>query len=800
MPMSPRSKRFALPSLAAVAAVLTSAPAHAVDGVLKAWGRNTAGQTTIPVGIGKVKYAAGGVGFSLAIKSDGTVVAFGDNAANQTTLPSDLGKAIRVAAGSQHGLAILENNSIRGWGNNLSGQITIPVDLLSAKEIAAGGLHSMALTSANAVRCWGDNTDGQCTVPVGLGTAKAIGAGTGFSIAIKSDGTLFAWGSNAQGQTTVPGDLGTASSAAAGSAHVVVLTELGEVRCFGDNASNQCVPPGGLTNVYAVAAGGNSSFALRKNGTVVGWGDNADAQTTIPGTLQQSSFIAAGGSHVLAIEADPTDCNSNGTRDELEIRDDPDLDCTGDGRIDSCTDESVQQSASQVAPFGSASTASLTINNSPTPLDKVEVSIEVRADLGSSLEYLILSINDTVVDYLFNVGGIDCTSTSQKAKVLIPSADYVALLDDDRRAVFRIRASPFVSAAECPSGYVNFSVRFRTDVADCNDNGTPDACELADGLINDDNDNGIPDTCERFTKGDHDGDLNADFVTFNPANRLISVRYLDGVSVLDADALEKPVGSGWVPAIQADFDGDRRPDFLLRNTQTGKNVIWLMDGTTVAAAAETGYALPSNVTLLAATDLDGDGDDDLVWLSNSDNKVYFWRMAGVLRVGGGLLSDATGSYFLGAGDIDGDGDGDLLFRGTASRRTVAWVIQNAAVQSKTPIAGGSLLGPEWEGRGVADASGDGKADLFIRNRDTGALFCWYLNGPTRTEGGQVGTYSPGTGIDVAAILDIDGDETVDVLWKEVNGNRVFGWILNGRTFVSGGQLTTLQNGVTIIRQ
>ena len=43
---------------------------------------------------------------------------------------------------------------------------------------------------------------------------------------------------------------------------------------------------------------------------------------------------------------------------------------------------------------------------------------------------------------------------------------------------------------------------------DCNGNGIPDACDIANGSSSDDNGNGIPDECEGGCSGDYDGSGN----------------------------------------------------------------------------------------------------------------------------------------------------------------------------------------------------------------------------------------------------------------------------------------------------
>ena len=382
--------------------------------------------------------------------------------------------------------------------------------------------------------------------------------------------------------------------------------------------------------------------------------------------LEPVTQIAAGGSHTLAIEAAGADCDKDNIRDEIEIRDDPGLDCNSDGVLDSCiaaefTDESVE-----VSPFGSGDTITLSIIDSPRPMLPVQIEIEIRADLGSSIEYLVLSLNDVDIDYIFNAGGKDCPTTSQFCKLSYPAADYIALLTDNGDAVFELRASSFVSTVECPNSFATLAVNFETDSADCNGNGLPDMCELLSGDVPDADGDGVPDTCQGTAKGDHNRDGIADLTFFNPSTRRIVFSYLEGTTVSESLPAIDAVGNGWLPIAQADIDGDGESDFILRNATTRQTYGWLMDGTAIASSAEIGYALPTNVQFLTMADVDGDDDDDIVWIDNTDKKIYAWRLAGTVLVGGGLIGNSTGTVFAGAGDIDADGD-DIVFYADESR-------------------------------------------------------------------------------------------------------------------------------------
>ncbi|MFM7134548.1 MAG: FG-GAP repeat domain-containing protein, partial [Planctomycetota bacterium] len=468
------------------------------------------------------------------------------------------------------------------------------------------------------------------------------------------------------------------------------------------------------------------------------------------------------------------------------------------GTLDACTPQAIEEFSEETAPFGTGDTVALVINDSPTPLLPVEIEITVKADLGSSLEFLILSLNDVDIDYVLNYGGKDCPTDAQVCKIYIPAEDYAALLDENRVAAFELRTSAFVSSVECSSSFASMAVRFRTDTADCNNNGTPDLCEIDSGDVEDAEGNGVPDNCERVVRGDQNRDGKADLVYFNPATRRIVFQYLNGLSTEDTQGVLTTVGNGYTVVAQGDLDGDGQPDYVLRGNTNGLTYGWLMDGADVSSFAQMGYTLSSTrYTVLTMADVDGDGDDDIIWLDGNDKKVYAWRMAGTTLLGGGLIANSTGLAFLGAGDVDNDGDDDFLFKNTTTGITRCWVIEDGAVALDVPVSGGATLPSQWQGRGMADVNGDGKEDLFWRNSTTGALFVWYLDGTTQIGGGQVG-YNPGPSVDIATIGDLDGDGDPDLLWRAPSGAQVFAWILDERTFVNGGVLVTIPTAATVI--
>ena len=247
------------------------------DGTVAAWGDNYYGETTgfptqtspyqavaNPVTLSgliltNVVALAAGNTFALALRSDSTVAAWGDNTFGQATVPVGLTNVIAITAGEVFAVALKSDGTVVEWGYGLGG---VPDGLENVVAIAAGGNTALALRRDGTVVAWGDNTYGQATLPVGLTNVTAITAGSDFALALRSDGRVVAWGSNIAGQTNVPAGLTNVVAIAAGDFHTVVLEQAGTVVAWGDNGPGESDVPAGLNGVTAVAAGGKHTVAL----------------------------------------------------------------------------------------------------------------------------------------------------------------------------------------------------------------------------------------------------------------------------------------------------------------------------------------------------------------------------------------------------------------------------------------------------------------------------------------------------------------------------------------------------------
>ena len=262
--------------------------------------------TAKPYVVSQNAYLAAGQEHALALKANGTVVAWGRNNAGQTTVPSGLTDVVQVVAGGDFSAAVKANGTVVTWGSYIIGDFT-NLNLVTNAVAAAAGSSSIAVLRADGtVTSFGEPWSTQTlTVPAGLSGVTAIAAGEDHVLALKADGTVVAWGRNSLGQTTVPAGLSNVVAVAANGKHSLALKADGTVVAWGDNSKGQCNVPAGLSGVVEITAGfyGNS-YALKANGTVVGWG-YADFNV-VPTDVTGVAALAAGSQHAFAIKTDGT--------------------------------------------------------------------------------------------------------------------------------------------------------------------------------------------------------------------------------------------------------------------------------------------------------------------------------------------------------------------------------------------------------------------------------------------------------------------------------------------------------------
>lgn len=244
-----------------------------------------------------------------------------------------------------------------------------------------------------------------------------------------------------------------------------------------------------------------------------------------------------------------------------------------------------------------------------------------------------------------------------------------------------------------------------------------------------------------------------------------------------------------------DFDGDGRSDILTRSLRTGSLRVRLMDGTTIRSQRLL-TEVPAGLTdtLEAIADFDGNGTDDLLVRTGADFTWSVYPVDGTTA--SSASSGATGipqraaMRLVAAADFDGDGQADILLRNANTLTWVLYRMKGAQVVSAA-VVGALPPDPRWELQTVDDFDRDGRADLLLRQRDTGAWWTGFM------DGAAVKTVSGSTDIPTArawalqATADLNGDGFTDVLLSRHDTGAVYTTLLMGRARLDGSGTVAL---------
>ncbi len=311
---------------------------------------------------------ASGAQFTLALSRDGVLYAWGANSAGQlgtggtdtTRRPMKVnmtgalaGKTIiQIAAAGEHAVVLTDEGRLYTWGRNSYGSLgigstenVVPVPtavdtsgVLAGKEIAQVDVssgHMAAVDKDGRAYTWGSGSWGQLGVTIGGSEPQSsvpvrvtaldalagsspivrVAAGDVHTVAVSASNGIYAWGSNVVGQlgtgftslvewepvrTVTTGALAGRSitAVAAGADHVLVVAS-GRAYAWGSNryrqggiphvpgvdpdASFSQVPTAVDTSdvlkdktIVQIAATGSSSMAVDSDGVAYAWGRNTD--------------------------------------------------------------------------------------------------------------------------------------------------------------------------------------------------------------------------------------------------------------------------------------------------------------------------------------------------------------------------------------------------------------------------------------------------------------------------------------------------------------------------------------------
>jgi hypothetical protein len=194
------------------------------------------------------------------------------------------------------------------------------------------------------------------------------------------------------------------------------------------------------------------------------------------------------------------DCNANGQSDACEISRGLVADCNANGVPDSCDISGVSYSASRSGLLAtSGGTVVTTFAATPVAVTDVAMRFEVNADIDNGpsegVEFVLFTAGGQISVNVVGPQGPDCST--QVRTISVPAAAFNAARSANGDLTFMITTGPNTNSF-CSNTW-NIDVSTAAGGApDCNSNGRPDSCELADGTAVDQNGNGVPDSCDPY--------------------------------------------------------------------------------------------------------------------------------------------------------------------------------------------------------------------------------------------------------------------------------------------------------------
>ncbi|MGA5795106.1 FG-GAP-like repeat-containing protein [Streptomyces cellulosae] len=213
--------------------------------------------------------------------------------------------------------------------------------------------------------------------------------------------------------------------------------------------------------------------------------------------------------------------------------------------------------------------------------------------------------------------------------------------------------------------------------------------------------------------GDMNGDRRADVITRDMAGRLWFT---------PGDDTGRLIGSGGWNAMNTltrhgDFTGDDREDLIAREKATGK--LWLYPGTGTGSLGArrllgaSGWNSMNHIT--AYGDLTGDGRSDLIAVQKSTGKLWLYPGASGSKLGARKLIGSGGwngmNALAGMGDVTGDGRPDLYAREKATGKLWLYPGTSTARVGARKLVGSGGWNTMEHLISVGDFSGDGRPDL-----------------------------------------------------------------------------------------
>jgi uncharacterized repeat protein (TIGR02543 family) len=238
--------------------------------------------------------------------------------------------------------------------------------------------------------------------------------------------------------------------------------------------------------------------------------------------------------------------------------------------------------------------------------------------------------------------------------------------------------------------------------------------------------------------------------------------------------------------LRGDFNGDGNQDILWRNSQTGQVNVWLTKSNEIGILSKgtLGTVADMNWEIIGVGNFNTSTDTktDILWRNKQTGQVNVWLINGTAKLSSstlGTVSDLNWGI-INTGDFDSNSNTDLLWRNSLTGQVNVWLTNPASIGVSSKGTLGTVPDTNWEIIGVGNFNAlDTKTDILWRNKQTGQVNVWLVNGTALLSKGTLGTVSDlNWGIVNTGDFNFGTDSNTDLLWRNKDTGQVNVWLTN----------------------